>query len=150
MDRSGLCEWLSAKQLATLAMQKIWARLLAKSRPLAAAGFDVLPTQEHPDTLFYEVLTGICALTSATVPLLAFSGTLSPHLVVRNLEMEGRCRPLQWVWGIFCSYFGTGGWLFYVELPPLGIRRHMPRRMTQTFSENPTTVFLRCKDRNCF
>ena len=57
--------------------QKIWARPLTRSRPLGV-GVDMLPILEHPGTLFYEVLTGVCALTSATVALFSHFGNSLP------------------------------------------------------------------------
>ena len=38
----------------------------------------MLPILEHPGTLFYEVLTGVCALTSATVALFSHFGNSLP------------------------------------------------------------------------
>ena len=52
-------------------------------------------------------------------------------------KMEGRCRPLRVGCGVSLFLFETGRWLFYVELRPSGIRRHMPRRLTRFFRRIP-------------
>ena len=126
---------------------------------MGAASFEVAPFSLGIDFLPSSGASGRILLRGSYRSMcdnLTHSGPLSPsgnslpsHRGSVSQENEVASPPLRgvgkWrgvaalsVWrGVSLFLFGTGRWLFYVELRPSGIRRHMPRRLTRFFRRIP-------------
>ena len=162
MDRSGLREWSSAKQLKKTYLLKNMGAASCEVAPSSRGGLWYLPTQEHVVTLFNEVLTTICVLTSATVPLLALR-ELAALLWWPKFENGGAGALCTEAQVVVCTYILA--WLLStsdlskgcgVSFVPISGRaagcftssyRHQalddtcPEDWRESFSENPTVVF---------